>query len=247
MVEDDLAFGTLIQTWLKKKGFDVVRATSVKAALQLLNEDSKKDLILSDLRLPDHDGLTLLNWIQKHNMPIPFIVMTSYAEVQNAVLAMKSGATDYIAKPFHTEALQAVIGINGNTSEKPSDQKLNTVIPEQFRQLTAFADDDEEAALEIIKNVKLALNEHLQRLQNILDEANNPTTNAADTPDIKSSITPIKQVVHKILPIATMMQMKSLDQLTALTPENIDKLDDRQIREHLQTIMTDLHNILQDK
>ena len=61
MVEDDLAFGTLIQTWLKKKGFDVVRATSVKAALQLLNEDSKKDLILSDLRLPDHDGLTLLN------------------------------------------------------------------------------------------------------------------------------------------------------------------------------------------
>ena len=104
-------------------------------------------------------------------MPIPFIVMTSYAEVQNAVLAMKSGATDYIAKPFHTEALQAVIGINGNTSEKTSDQKLNTVIPEQFRRLTAFADDDEEAALEIIKNVKLALNEHLQRLQNILDEA----------------------------------------------------------------------------
>ena len=75
-------------------------------------------------------------------------------------------------------------------------------------------------------------------------EANNPTTNTAD---IKSSITPIKQVVHKMLPIATMMQMKSLDQLTALTPENIDKLDDRQIREHLQTIMTDLHNILQDK
>ena len=177
-------------------------------------------------------------------MPIPFIVMTSYAEVQNAVLAMKSGATDYIAKPFHTEALQAVIGINGNTSEKPSDQKLNTVIPEQFRRLTAFADDDEEAALEIIKNVKLALNEHLQRLQNILLEANNPTTNTAD---IKSSITPIKQVVHKMLPIATMMQMKSLDQLTALTPENIDKLDDRQIREHLQTIMIDLHNILQDK
>ena len=180
-------------------------------------------------------------------MPIPFIVMTSYAEVQNAVLAMKSGATDYIAKPFHTEALQAVIGINGNTSEKTSGQKLNTVIPEQFRRLTAFADDDEEAALEIIKNVKLALNEHLQRLQNILDEANNPTTNAADIPDIKSSITPIKQVVHKMLPIATMMQMKSLDQLTALTPENIDKLDDRKIREHLQTIMTDLHNILQDK
>ncbi|MCF2560004.1 hypothetical protein I6E23_08555 [Prevotella brevis] len=80
-----------------------------------------------------------------------------------------------------------------------------------------------------------------------MDEANNPTTNAADTPNIKSSITQIKQVVHKILPIATMIQMKSLDQLTALTPESIDKLDDKQIREHLQIIMTDLHNILQDK
>ena len=58
--------------------------------------------------------------------------------------------------------------------KKTSDQKLNTVIPEQFRRLTAFADDDEEAALEIIKNVKLALNEHLQTimtdLHNILQD-----------------------------------------------------------------------------
>ena len=58
--------------------------------------------------------------------------------------------------------------------KKTSDQKLNTVIPEQFRRLTAFADDDEEAALEIIKNVKLALNEHLQiimtDLHNILQD-----------------------------------------------------------------------------
>ena len=105
IVEDDLAFGTMIQAWLKKKGFEVEKATSVKAALDLLEEDNERDLILSDLRLPDHDGLALLKWTQKHNLSIPFIVMTSYAEVQNAVLAMKSGATDYIAKPFPPDML----------------------------------------------------------------------------------------------------------------------------------------------
>ena len=120
IVEDDLAFGTMIQTWLKKKGFEVAKATSVKAALALLEEDSQQDLILSDLRLPDHDGLTLLNWIQKHNMPIPFIVMTSYAEVQNAVLAMKSGATDYIAKPFPPDMLLEKIQEAVKTRHAPS-------------------------------------------------------------------------------------------------------------------------------
>ena len=105
IVEDDLTFGTMIQTWLKKKGFEVEKATSVKSALSLLEEDSKRDLILSDLRLPDHDGLTLLQWLRKHDIHVPFIMMTSYAEVQNAVLAMKSGATDYIAKPFPPDLL----------------------------------------------------------------------------------------------------------------------------------------------
>lgn len=105
IVEDDLAFGTMIQTWLKKKGFEVDKATSVGTALKRLQEDAQRDLILSDLRLPDHDGLELLNWITQKGLSIPFIVMTSYAEVQNAVLAMKSGATDYIAKPFHPDIL----------------------------------------------------------------------------------------------------------------------------------------------
>lgn len=127
IVEDDLTFGTMIQTWLKKKGFEVDKATSVKAALQLLEDDSQQDLILSDLRLPDHDGLTLLNWLRKHDIQIPFIVMTSYAEVQNAVLAMKSGATDYIAKPFPPdiflekmqEALKAYHTSSQSATEKP--------------------------------------------------------------------------------------------------------------------------------
>ena len=106
IVEDDIAFGTMIQTWLKKKGFEVEKATSVKAAIQIYEKtESGFDLVLSDLRLPDHDGIFLLQWMRKHGMQVPFIVMTSYAEIQNVVLAMKSGATDYVAKPFHPDIL----------------------------------------------------------------------------------------------------------------------------------------------
>ena len=56
IVEDDIAFGTMLQTWLRKKGFEVDKATSVGAAVKLL-VDTSVDLVLSDLRLPDHDGL----------------------------------------------------------------------------------------------------------------------------------------------------------------------------------------------
>ena len=107
LVEDDLTFGTMMQTWLRKKGFGVDKATSVGAAARLLldGDAPKPDLVLSDLRLPDHDGLFLLAWMRKRGMNAPFIVMTNYAEVQNAVLAMKSGAADYIAKPVQPDIL----------------------------------------------------------------------------------------------------------------------------------------------
>lgn len=105
IVEDDLAFGTMMQTWLRKKGFETSRATSVGAAARLLMDGTKPDLVLSDLRLPDHDGLFLLGWMHKRGHNAPFIVMTNYAEVQNAVLAMKLGAADYIAKPVQPDIL----------------------------------------------------------------------------------------------------------------------------------------------
>lgn len=112
IVEDDLSFGTIIQAWLRKKGFEVEKTTSVKSAIAAWEETAKQgnaargfDLVLSDLRLPDKDGIFLLRWMREHGMEVPFIVMTSYAEIQNVVLAMKSGATDYIAKPFHPDIL----------------------------------------------------------------------------------------------------------------------------------------------
>lgn len=147
IIEDDLAFGTMIQTWLRKKGFEVEKATSVGAALRLLQEDSQRDLILSDLRLPDHDGLTTLRWLHKQGLHIPFIVMTSYAEVQNAVLAMKSGANDYVAKPFHPDILLEKINEaikQASSAPAPANSHAAPTQQETPQQTTTLPDEDEE-------------------------------------------------------------------------------------------------------
>ena len=137
IVEDDIAFGTMLQTWLRKKGFEVDKATSVGAAVKLLSPNDGVDLVLSDLRLPDHDGLRLLAWMHEHNIYAPFIVMTNYAEVQNAVLAMKSGAADYIAKPVQPDILLQKINDamdqnaqQVNPTPKTQNSKLKTQNPE---------------------------------------------------------------------------------------------------------------------
>ena len=136
IVEDDIAYSTMMQTWLKKKGFDVDKVSSVKAAVKIINSDKQYHLVLSDLRLPDHDGLFLLDWMRKSGINIPFIVMTSYAEVQNAVLAMKSGANDYIAKPVQPDILLQKIhdAINAanrtdtsETAPAPKEEKTGIV------------------------------------------------------------------------------------------------------------------------
>ena len=124
IVEDKIAFGTMPQTWLRRKGFEVDKATSVGAAVKLLVDMKSVDLVLSDLRLPDHDGLRLLAWMHEHSINAPFIVMTNYAEVQNAVLAMKSGAADYIAKPVQPDILLQKI----NDAMEQNAQQSNATI-----------------------------------------------------------------------------------------------------------------------
>lgn len=89
---------------VREKGFEVETAsTQAKARKQIGTRDF--DLILSDLRLPDQDGLSLLSWLREQGNLVPFIIMTSYAEIQSAVRAMKEGATDYISKPVQPDEL----------------------------------------------------------------------------------------------------------------------------------------------
>lgn len=132
IIEDDLTFGLMIQKWLNRKGFAANKASSLREARQQL-EKTTPDLILSDLRLPDGDGISLLSQLRDEGLTTPFIVMTSYAEVENAVLAMKAGATDYVAKPFPpdlllekiSEALRSskVSAVNEVVGVTPQDQE----------------------------------------------------------------------------------------------------------------------------
>lgn len=104
IVEDDITYGMMLKTWLGKQGFQVDTASNIARAQKQI-EAATTDLILSDLRLPDHDGIDLLKWLGEKELQIPLIIMTSYADIQSAVQAMKLGARDYIAKPINPDEL----------------------------------------------------------------------------------------------------------------------------------------------
>lgn len=161
IVEDDIAFGTMMQTWLKKKGFDVDKATSVGAAVRLIENKPAYNLVLSDLRLPDRDGLELLAWMHKNSMSIPFIVMTNYAEVQNAVLAMKSGAADYIAKPIQPDILlskikDALQNAENATAATTTPTNNTTTTPQHLNTSTPrYIEGNSEASRQLYSYVSL--------------------------------------------------------------------------------------------
>lgn len=104
IVDDDITFALMLRTWLSKRGFDVETASTVAAARTALS-GGRFALVLSDMRLPDQDGIALLQWMSGAGIETPVIVMTSYAEIQNAVRCMKLGARDYVSKPVNPDEL----------------------------------------------------------------------------------------------------------------------------------------------
>ncbi len=104
IVEDDITYSMILKAWLTKKGFRVQSASSIARAQKMIESDAI-DLILSDLRLPDRDGIDLLKWMRSHGRMTPLIIMTGYADIQSAVQAMKLGAQDYVAKPVNPDEL----------------------------------------------------------------------------------------------------------------------------------------------
>ena len=117
IVEDDITFSLMLTTWLGKKGFVVRSSSSVSDAKRRLGEEAF-DLVISDLRLPDSDGIDLLKWLKSTHPSLPLIMMTSYAEIQTAVQAMKLGAADYIAKPLNPDELLGEIRELAHVEEK---------------------------------------------------------------------------------------------------------------------------------
>ena len=104
IVDDAITFALMLRTWLAKRGFEVETAGSAAAARTALGKGDYS-LVLSDMRLPDEDGIALLQWMAGEGIAAPVIVMTSYAEIRNAVRCMKLGARDYVAKPVNPDEL----------------------------------------------------------------------------------------------------------------------------------------------
>ena len=108
IVEDNITLSQIVRDWLEREGYSVATAIDEPFAHKLLRKETF-DLILSDVRLPQGDGIHLLEWIGKEKMDIPFVIMTEYASVTDAVKAIKMGAKDYLAKPVYHEQLLEMV------------------------------------------------------------------------------------------------------------------------------------------
>lgn len=151
IVEDDTTFAVMLQTWLSKKKFSVASVSGIAAAKKTLIESSV-DLVLCDLRLPDGDGIDLLEWVSNRNVNVPLIVMTSYAAIPSAVQAMKLGARDYISKPVNPEDLLQKINEVFNAGVKTGKQiPVSESVPEE----TNYLEGQSEAARQLYTYVKL--------------------------------------------------------------------------------------------
>ncbi len=106
VVEDEEKLRRVIELQLLSAGFEVDKAGSAEEALPLID---RANLILTDLRLPGMSGMEMLALIQKQNTRAPVILMTAYGTIEDAVKAMKSGAADFLAKPFSLDHLMAVV------------------------------------------------------------------------------------------------------------------------------------------
>lgn len=104
IIEDDVSFCLMMKTFLTKKGFEVFTAFTFKEAEAVLSEE-KIDLVLTDVRLPDNDGVEILQYIKEADPTIQVILMTGYTDIKTAVNVMKMGAYDYIAKPINSDEI----------------------------------------------------------------------------------------------------------------------------------------------
>lgn len=104
IIEDDRSFGAMLTKWFDRNGYNATLCSSVEASFQVLSK-SEFRVILSDLRLPDGDGIMLLNRLKEEEIETPVIIMTGYGDVQTAVAAIKLGAFDYLEKPINPSLL----------------------------------------------------------------------------------------------------------------------------------------------
>lgn len=108
VVEDDRIYARTTANWLVKNGMDARYVLSVNSAKEFLS-DHEVDLVLSDFRLGDCNGVELLEWMRAHGYRMPFLIMTGCGDIPGAVEAVKKGADNYLPKPVQTEKVLDVI------------------------------------------------------------------------------------------------------------------------------------------
>ena len=108
LVDDEPDILELLELALRKMGLEVDKAGNVRDALAKLAA-RHYDLCLTDMRLPDGDGLQVVQHIAQHNLDVPVAVITAHGNMENAVTALKAGAFDYLSKPVSLDQLRAVV------------------------------------------------------------------------------------------------------------------------------------------
>ena len=265
ILDDDKLQLQLLQEMLHRLAGDswqVFACNHVTEALTLLHNE-RPAIMLMDIEMPEMSGKDLIKHINHNEMKV--IAMTAHDTSITEELR-EAGFDDCLFKPFSQESLQKVLHLASekksrgfskkvprflekspevfeNTSRGSSDGIGNQPIHPRLQPLLAFAGDDEEAAQEIITTMKQELQGHLHQLQEVLLQI--PMETASSIATIDSSLANnIAKTAHKLLPIASMMQMDCLPQLTALSPEHIQEQEAQKIREYVQAAINDLQNIL---
>ena len=131
ILEDDNSFGEIIKKWAEKQGYTAFLTGMVKKAKEIILKHDIQ-LILTDLRLPDGDGIMFLSWINEIKKMIPVIIMTNYAEISSAVAAIKLGAFDYMEKPVSPAVLKQKIEEAFDKKKQPApDPKKDAAPPKK--------------------------------------------------------------------------------------------------------------------
>lgn len=108
VVDDDIGILELLSRRLKDLNFHVFKAISVKEAVFIL-KDTPIDLLITDIQMPEVDGIQLLKFANEHYPNTPKLVVTGYPSVDGALEVLKSGAMDYLTKPFTKEELKIAV------------------------------------------------------------------------------------------------------------------------------------------
>ena len=239
ILDDDKLQLQLLQEMLRRivgDTWQVFACNHVMDALTTLHNEQPA-LMLMDIEMPEMNGMDMIAHINHTQMTV--VAMTAH-DTSILEQLLKAGFDDCLFKPFSMEKLSDILGTESQPlpdaqSETPSqpDSSSQQKSNPQLDALLAFAGGDEEAAKEILDTVKQELAAHLTNLKEAVEEEFLSTDR-------------IGKAAHKLLPIATMMQMGCLEELKALSPEHIGKIEEAEIRAKLQVVITTLSAAVSD-